>query len=1182
MLYHQGNGCYITAQKPDALTAFVYVHPFLAADYPQSLPLTAVLAEGIAVGAFCFVSSFPSSSEDFAVEVRRLCSGGPKRFHFLWISQPDAPKSSDIKFAVNPQLYITTPASFSCRNASLEMQIGTGAEPYLSIAVNSDGNGLLIRTNPESPASIALRQGGSPAALDVPVTEITLQLQDSVQGIMQFKVALSEADLDALDVGLRYVWQGSEQADDFTSVRYPLFSLPAGTTMPLQGNFDPLRLEEASRAYYRFLAADSGSAPRFGSYLRTLLGREVSLAPQFAASGPLLLFADRPGQAPKGEESVYLVPAGGFALGIVDGIDGGGAAWQQQLLCGLSGTECLRVTPGADDDASVGDTLRFIPGRPACSNATKVKQGNNEVRSFAGLTDTYTTAWAMLYSASPAAPCWYYSEPNASPMFQHTASDASELVTDYIPLSQARLPDGPGDADDANGFPLVPYAAFIADAAGVIDAGDIARFEQQILNPHRKARIAAMVDAQGVVEGPTDPADGTVLTQQGVLNRFDQGSWNLIRFAEVKAPHDELEHLQFAPLAKQKALPQPLQDAFLTNQQFLVVSVANENLGTMTQSLMMSGWTFDLSPPKTQAVGDYRNVLIFKSAKGSIKELAASPEKWTAYQSFNDATLDPNGTYLSRWMLDYFEAAEQAYKEGMGVTAFKNFCTLINDPEWSGFITLKVDVDLGDLPDELAALTAGIDLSRFHAHHVGNEITRIKPDATPGGMGYALNSAVFALLYYTDPAYARALASGGRMPLIQPSSATYDFTVLSLIAAFENAALTTFSSKVMLLANELFGAGVLQSSPVPDHPATNRLILDGAVQNHAGVSVYSFTTPKGEDSYFFLGGDTLDSVRIGRAVFGVRSQSGTLEGGGKQFTTRFTLWGDLAFQPGPPIKSNPSASASATQTFDLFSYRQLGFSSLAIDMDFTLKQSASGGTGSVSGRTFGFDATQMTLDHQRLQIDDQGTDAGINYARTGSLLSQFPLKLGAFVQSAEGARTPASLGYGAVTAPTLRRAGLTGELGQTWYGLSYQLNIGSMGALANNAVFTADMLFAWDPSSGSWYVGMKLPGLGPLDKLLDIEGVIKFGAQEVVFDRIEAPASCDGKDKSVALYTINFASIGLTILGLSFPARGSTNALVFGDPCRTGDTPPKTLGWFGSYVRPGQGAPPALPGPDEG
>jgi hypothetical protein len=1173
-LYHQGSGCYITAAKPDAQTAFVYVHPPLADNYPDTLPLTKVLAAGVNAGAFCFVPSFPSSAENFAVEIRRLCMEGPKgRIHFLWVATPDAPTESDIRFTANEELYlpIAAPVSFSCRNAFLHLQYGKGSNPFPSIGINSEGNGLLIRANS---ASIALQQSGKPAPLNVPVTEINLQLADAVQGIMQFDVALSEADIDALDIGLRYFWQQSGKAESCLSVRYPLFALPQGSTMPLQGNFDPWHLNDSARTYYQFLPGDSGGAPQFGSYLRTLLGRELNLTPQLATAPPRLLFADKPGTPPTGEESVYLVPSGGFTLGITDAVTGGSDTWQEQLLCGLSGTECLSLNPAAD--ALSGDTLQFIPGRNACTTLTNGTPGKGDL-CFAGLSDTYTTAWTMLLAGAKASPSWYFSEPDASPLFQHTATDASDAVTDYLPVSQSKLPLTPGDVGNPNCFPLVPYAASQGDSGSAIDGSDIARFEQQILNPHRKGLIAAMANppsATPAVEGPAGPVDGTLLTQQGVLNSFSSGIWTQIGFAQVNG--QELAFTSSQPKAKPPTpLPQALQNAFLTNQQFLVVSIANDNLGTLTESLTMSGWTFDLRPPATQMVGDYRNVLIFKSAQGTIKELAASPEKWTAYDAFNDAKLDPNGTYLSRWMLEYFEAAEQAYKGGKGATAFENFCTLINDPKWSGFIVLRVDVDMGALPAELAALTAGIDMSRFYAHHVGNEITRIKPDIA-SAQGYIQNSAVFGLLYYTDPAYAQATASGGRMALIQNSPATYDFTVLSLIAVFENAALVTFSSKVMLLMNRLFEASVLQQNPTSDDPpATNRLILDGAVQQHNGVAVYSFATPKDEESYFFLAGDTLDSIRIERAEFGVRSQSGTPDNGGETFRTRFNLWGDFAFQPGPPLDSG---TAKTTETFDLFSYRQLAFSTLAIDMDFTLKQS--NGEGSVSDRSFAFDSSQMTLDQQQLQIDDQATAAGINYARTGSLLSQFPLKLKGFVQATT--QTPAAMGYGAVTTPPLKRAGLIGKLQAPWYGLSYQLDIGSMGALANNAVFTADMLFAWSPASGAWYVGMKLPGLGPLDKLLDIEGVIKFGAQEVLFDRIEAPVFCGGKDKSVPLYTIKFASIGLTLLGLSFPARGSTNALIFGDPCRTGDTPPKTLGWFGSYVRPGQDEPPALSGPDKG
>lgn len=59
-------------------------------------------------------------------------------------------------------------------------------------------------------------------------------------------------------------------------------------------------------------------------------------------------------------------------------------------------------------------------------------------------------------------------------------------------------------------------------------------------------------------------------------------------------------------------------------------------------------------------------------------------------------------------------------------------------------------------------------------------------------------------------------------------------------------------------------------------------------------------------------------------------------------------------------------------------------------------------------------------------------------------------------------------------------------------------------------------------------------------------------------------SASDSQYLTKPLYVLNFASIGLRVLGFSFPAAGSTNLAVFGNPYAQS---PETLGWFGSYVR---------------
>ncbi len=1216
--YALGGGVFAPTEQPGADTVLLYVAK------PASTDRSIELSKAFDSGVFCFVKELPTDYTGFGSFVRPLLVSGATRA-FLWIDDPNArPLNPSRRIFLNSDGQILSwseSMSFDFRNATVTISADC------KVCLNDAKDGLVIQPW-ENGQGLELVQGsGGAGELSVTLGAVDLLVDVDHQGMLQFDCALNEAQLDDLDVGLRYFWK---DGDAFWSPRYPMFELAPAETVLLRGSLDPYQLTDPSRTYYAFTNGDGSFAPELGSYLRTLLGHQVTLTPATAPAwghvAVRLRFTDKP--APAGDAStpsatgVYLAPEGDFVLGVAGAAATVEPNYGDNLLGGLSGTEYFAFTPRTQSDPAAGDVLRFVPDRRAQStvewkagsqDGAGAVSGNGASSEAPDFTFTplaeqgFTTSWVALLQAS-TDPGWYYSEPNGNPFFQHATDDPAPTLLDFLPVSEAKLSSPPVTAAPQP-FPLVPYShASVHDPPGSDADLALSAFEMQVLNPARKASVESEKrkdpEDTTATATATATADGYALTATGAMSRFHHGTWNQLRFAEFESQEEastasagangeSQQVLQFDSGGDTAALPATLRSAFLTNQLFLVVSVDQGNLTGLAHEVEMSGWAFKVRPPQQQVVGAYRNVWIFKSAKGKTRDLVANPSAWTERTSFTDTDTDPDGTYLKDWLQQYIKSADEAYKEGLGEASFQQFVELVDDPDWSGFLVLRVDLGLGELSEEIQALTAGIDMSRFYAHHMGNEVTHATPVSASGtaadGAPYKLSSAVFALVHYTDPEYERALSSGTQLPEIEILSTPYDFRVLSLIVQFEKAKLAGFSSKILLALGTLFGQKVLSSRPrdaggstsgadsADRPPATNRLILDGAIHTRNGKPYYSFSTASGSRATFYTAQGALASVEIDIAEFEIRSTTpvgNTKNDGNTQhdgntthFETAFALTGGIEFGHGPALGS---PAGTDDKYFDLFSYLRLGFSNLAVEMAFDLDLE----TTTTENRTFTFDDHALLVKGGNIQIVDAHATSlqnGFTYVRKGGLAAQFPLKLKSYIHATSSTETPESKGYGAITVPPLDKAGMSGELGTEWYGLSYQFDIGTLGALSKNPVMTADMLLAWGISTGNWYVGLKFPGLGPIERLVDLEGVVKFGAQEVVMDLVTVDSG--GKQqarssKTVDLYVIKFASIGLSLLVFTFPAKGSTNVVVFGDPEEVADRPPDTLGWFGSYVQP--------------
>ena len=307
-------------------------------------------------------------------------------------------------------------------------------------------------------------------------------------------------------------------------------------------------------------------------------------------------------------------------------------------------------------------------------------------------------------------------------------------------------------------------------------------------------------------------------------------------------------------------------------------------------------------------------------------------------------------------------------------------------------------------------------------------------------------------------------------------------------------------------------------------------MLNGTYQKLNGKGTYLFLN--NDDTQIAVTSKVLDTVEVLKAqyVTVVAPDQVPLPPPDANAESRLLLSGNLDFL--------------ALPGFDLFSFGTdqggLRFSGLAIDVFYQAHPPED----AVPQKSFQFDASKIAF------------DLSATYARKQSLYAGFPLLLTGFRQvdanlnPGDASTTPSSLGYLDIDAP-LAQSGLTAP----WFGLVFTLQLGSAGALAAKGGFSSSVLAAWSPSADSPSVsmGLTLPGSGGPQKLLSLESVLKLKIKHITFKYTD-----DGE------YILNLNNITLSLLSLSFPSSGQTNAFLFGDT-RGGDS--STLGWYAAYAK---------------
>jgi hypothetical protein len=1106
---------------------------------------------------------------------------------FVWFDQPN---DSGLLSGTAIQVYqplgqsgfaTAFPIGFPLRNMALFI----AANVAVAIDVANAGFTFTQQGN----QSIYFTSGWGGTAVFGVGTTATLPLAGRFAGCLQFVLNLTVAQQAELGIGLRYYYAApldvknpaAATADFFLeSLAYPLFA----DAVTLYAALDPPAPLDGTRSVLAFHAADAGlpaggSVAPLTSCLRSTLGDVFSLQPLTGADAPTgfaaFVFAAQPhasvatGQPsppPSPRDGLCLTPRGEFGLhaartGTVD------------LMCGLSGVEYIQLQPESN-------VISFVPGGNAFAAGFFPGQppGYTTVTPLVPPTTSYVRILTRSANAVAAPMFDYYAQPDQSVLYNYGGGLPASPLTMLAPVPVLAAIVG---ADDQP----VPIMAY-----GGLNGLDLAAYQQmesQIVSPRRRNLIGKPPKVARPRPDAAVPTSPRSTTPQGLLATYVAGSpvWDQIVLGRTGAAQQDFCFT---------AVSDDLLAAFQRNKLFLVVSdpdAIKAYLQSTDAQIELGSdptepWHFNIAPAAWSGFG---TILIIKFYDMAVGELAGQPSTWAFGPEFNAK----NAANVSQTIGAIVAAAAAANDPDLAT-----FLNAVSDPNWNGILVLNADAPISNLPPQLAGLAAGIDQSKFYAHHIGINVSKINVEDPTKIDIY--NSSVFGLIHYVAPA-----------PL-QPNIGDYQFQVTRLKVLFLDSDVASFSSEIELEVNTLFGEPVTLEAPGGGPNDDNIVHLFGVYQRqvvngHVSES-YAFQTQSGEASIFdFLThagkatSATLNAVQLNKGQFITVTQPWQIkpQPAGAQRANQVSIItttaphtlqiGDSVVleevaddtfdglyqvvsvpnstsftfsQPGEPDAQSGGGMARPTKTDSRFVFWGLiDFKALPGFDVFSFGRE--GGT-TPNGVNVGNLIIEMTFDSAAdppvpqfdFDVSKLSFDAAGSFARKASLFNHFPLTIAGFTQAKQGS-APTDLGFMGVQTP-LNQA----SLDYPWFSLNFNLNLGSPGALAAEAGFVATLTAAWSPLSGgdpdvyTVFVGLKLPGSSGASREISLEGIF-----HVTFRTLEILTPPDKANTFIlVLY-----DIGFKFLSFKFPPNGQVNFVLFGNPDAPGGN--TSLGWYAAYAK---------------
>lgn len=1107
----------------------------------------------------------PEAPDDFVVftsSLKKYLMDNPVKF--VWVKEPNNDLtienicSLSAIYQNNTNTWgVSSPATFSL-NSSYHLLINSGCE--ITLCTDSEKECFKFSGN-----SINFKSNNY---LYPSKTDPEFLLNSENLGTFQFDIELingwkERGDMSILGVKLCYSLLDPNSINKKTSsMDMPLLKQMDSSIIDMALSMDILNPMVAERTFLSFKPLKSDIFPKFQSSLSTTKGYNIHLAPAVMDNklwSGRLAFGKTPQYCNNDEinnsYNYHLSPDGLFSISIDAPQDSN--PMEYQFMLGISGTESV------DIKGNNIPLLFYKAGQPAFIST--LKDGSLGLLTVEGTT-SYGT---ILPSESKDDGYTYFAQPIQAPLFKVSSSknrenlDFHQMPGGKLPLATDNIQVMPMGAykwvkpNDLDLVKMLEDQVFSKERRKIIPLptkkGNKIKLLKSDANPHLAVTpnglVAKLTDDKnywrGIVLGNMPDSVHKEIQFTEVKTEFQKGLqanqlFFVVSNAETFMEQSSVQYQLTEENIKQltidgvstdfltiirnayKVLPTQIyndEDSFLkpypkndgTNKDY----INNKKLFLAITGLLitdMDGWTFRLSPRSWRTDKNSPTIMLFKFCNQSITNLIKVPNSW----GWQEAAWDSNHslTKTKGILSQIVKYAKERNSLKLANDPFSDFYSdVLNNPMWNGVLFLNAPIDNSDLPQELEFISAGINDSEFYAHHIGFSVTPFTPKS--GGLELK-QTAAFGLIHYND-----------REDLVASETVPFGYKTMQLQVQFANAHISSFSAKVELMINDLFGSPLSNQEPARG----NNLIMLGSLQKSGGTPSYSF----------FLIGENKYNVQ-NAALLGVEILSIDLKTGGKgeldTIVTQFTLTGNMRFVDfenfdlysfGPSIKADESKVDG-----------YLRFSGLDIIMTFNRYKPE------IQNFIVNQGATAFDLINSRV--------------RESSLVDNFPLILSNFIVSPNLAKegdpvsgqSPEDMGYTSISCPIDQT-----PMGGGWAGLVFDLDLGTLGALAGSSGLKVSLLTAWAPGSSTGdkpvYLGLKIPSIPAIGGSIPIQGVLKIGFRSFEFSTYST------KDNKIG-YILALNRFALSILSFSFPP-GNNSLKIFGAP---GDEK-SSVGWFAAY-----------------
>ena len=822
----------------------------------------------------------------------------------------------------------------------------------------------------------------------------------------------------------------------------------------------------------------------------------------------------------------------------------------RDILTGLSDTETFRLRSD--------ERLVFRRGGPAFLPSRKPQSGEAGLSAatqddIPALRDSLTMSWIGVESADGAPRTRVVSEGSNNRILSlyddgslssepsAAGNQAQAIRLEHSPLElQPQANDPAFSSDDAdplaNVLPILPFLGRPIDL-GEPDSSEI-ELEKAVIQPIRRR----MLTPAGGVSLAADGEDDIRTTPSGLRVKVVDGKVNelfLTKTLYKDLPPFELSVTDIAD---------DLADALMRDQLFLIANSfdKDESVGKLKGSINIGGWTLDMKferepgdPKNIPLAQEFGGFLIIKDDERPLKELIERPDLWAGYDVKDGKNRFVDDIEAAQNKLREHFTREEREEDPGGLLARRNNATKETraaydkiaaiwgaddapegDKGWRGVLLMKPGLDLGELPEQLAAMAAAIQGEKIHADFLGIDFNRLKK---ANNKLEIRTSPVFGLIDYFD---------NGAEDKVKDTGEDFNVALERLIVRFENGAVQNFYAKLLLLVRALFDLPVNDTEGGVDGSDTkskNIIEIEGSRESRLvkgeKQDIYTFQNQQ-DWSYEFTGKDSiLKKISMTRLAYATTKATHQSDGP-RNIESQFSISGSVVFNPEFPSQ------------FPLIKLDAVKFKDLNIDINFSIIDGATQPLKSF------FRPTNFSLDFKSVEGERDGFFSKLPFKPVGFEWWKNTItldKLGFF-------------GFGI----NLSDEGLLST--DFKYGLKFDLDMGSLGSLGSKLKdFKLSALLGWrqggesDSSLGKtrFCIGFKLEGNGSDDLDIGIGNVLRIKADKYDIEK---------QDDVYFIYAVNAK---LIILGETFPESSRLNLFMFVDS----NSPSfSSLGWLAVFT----------------